>query len=451
MSKIVGSVVSAMVILSMVTAGPAIAQQQDEKGFLTWVLCQINSSRDDCSTAVSDDDIRRLLKSAVSAEPGFSRGLGDVRNNFDAVVDKGSPIASRNALSDANDVLTDVEKADTSDFPAPVADVLKTCLDTTKVIQAAASAPDAQKEKTDALSDAGASCTDALSQQEAAVAAQLDANDTERKRNDAEQKEAQTAIDNAKTPEERAAAAERLRRLEEERRELERERAKLERQRMQMQQMRMVLGMMLVALGAALGGPAGMVILSQGLQMLASPPGDTGGTGGRSPKPTSSEVNAEVEQGEADEQAGSSDPAATPPVPSVEARKPDDDTPDPEEVHSFNAPSKGTKVVPVNDEFLANDGYFLTYEIEDGVYTVRHVDGVWKRVIPVDEIVAHQPKNQPVPSPFTITQFVSLNIDAADEIDLSVRLEDVEDDKILVISQNPQGLKGWYLANVLLH
>lgn len=427
------------------TAPNAASAQTDDLSLLETVICFFNDSRAICnSELLTEEEIAELFDRVTEDEEEYGALVQNIRtgrelieNGGDAeLVDRARPIVER--------LLQETEDEALAQLPEETRSIVENCVDIATALNAQSEVvPGADpQDRVDALPD-GTACTEALLDREREVAEQVRQADADIERLDEEIAEADEQIQNETDPERRRELIEERDELEREREERRRERERLERERAKLQQTRMLIGAALILAGLAAGGLPGLLMITNGMNML-SPSGDDGGSGdgGRSDHPTSGEVEAEREtstrQNQGSETPGQ-DPVDVPPM------DPSNTEPDPAVVQEIANGAFQGGLVPVSPNRNSNGGYYLRQDLETGVYMLRNAaDAAFLRRFDPSEIQPFDSAIE-VPAEFRIALFLSLIIDDQDRAFIQVQMEDIQEPK--VIAQNPGDRVGWFFAD----
>ncbi len=391
-----------------------------------------------------DQKIAEGIAAVTTREPDFSLLVQRIRNDYEQIKESGSPALAEEARSMLKARVEDSAAALGKDLPEDSKSVISSCLDTVRALATTASEQATPPGTTPANLPDINKCKDALLGKEKEVATKLNKIDKDLQTIDSDIREKERDLRASSDDEESTKILNLIRQKEQERDQKRRERERLENQRVELQKMRMTFGLALVVLALSVGGPVGLLLLMNGLNMMAGPSGGSSGgpdDGGRDNHPSGGDLRQEYERSKRNNQGSDGSQDVLPPLR-------DNTDPEPEIVQTYDSPESGYDVVPVNANRKSNQGYFLTRNQETGIYTLRHSDKTdWFRRIDPKEVKPYQPEHLPVPTPFVITNFESITTATNGDCDIGIRVQGVN--KILYLVQNPKGYDlGWYLANV---
>jgi hypothetical protein len=388
------------------------------------------------------------LAKVLSTEPSFATLLNGVRLNYDVIakqpdkeaLDARRPEFERKFKAEEKDTEL-VSMSDTTK------NVVVSCLKDAKTLSEITSTntlTSSDVEGKDILDTKA--CQDALLKREKDIAKQIREKDKKIQKIDQEIQEKEKRLRETTDKKERERLVKEIKEKEEERALETKALNDLERERIKLQRTRMLIAMAMVLAGLATGGALGLVLISQGLNMMS--PSGNDGSDRRSDHPSSSEVKAEKDSSERSKQGAPPKPSDRGSDENIPARSEDDNEPDPEVVDSYSA-DNGFDVVNVTETRNSNGGYFLVLNQTTREYILKSSkDPKFKRVISKGTVRPFLENGSlKVPTPFNIARFDSLSIRKNGNVTLGIKLKKLG--KTMFLRQNPiQRKPGWYLADV---
>lgn len=447
--KLVCSVTTASIAFAPL---PAIAQNPNEDSFTKRLLCMVGflSCDEVIQQQLSAEELQEQIDRITIREEDFGAAMQGIGLDLESLQSGGNQDLVDQTRPELERAIEGVQRTVIRSLPEETKNIVESCSSVASAINSAATVDTSTtpEDKAASLPDASG-CTDALMQREREVAKDLHDADQDIAQLDSEIRETERKLRETDDPVEKRRLAEEKKRKEDERAQKKEERERLERERKKLQETRMMIGLALVIAGLAAGGLPGLLLINQGLSMMAPPgggPGDGKDGGGRDNHPSSGDVAAESDASERSDQGTASGGEQSPQPQEIPPVADGDTTPDPAHVRDMAFGVIPGAVVPVAPNKYSNGGYFLEHDVESGRYTLRYIND------PSFERIIEQGKVQPflssitVPTPLVINEFVSLGIDRDKNVHLEVRIDG--NPANLYISQNPAGKTGWFLADV---